>query len=349
MRTSAVMLSMQNYSLSKTNETTERYIMSTTTVELKRYFWILLFGSLVGCSSHAIKEVPKDSVPVLFVPGFGETGDDHEKWTDLKKLFKSKGYNLKVAHMPRFTSIDDGTKELLDEIKRHFPNENIKFHIIAKSMGGLSARKALHMEKDSMKNRVLSLSTISTPHHGTEIADNYLNPDNREWCIIPSELAEPFLSIFQKLGLNENGLTDAGSLLSPNKMIDFNNNVKDVSGIEYFSFRYKIDCDGSLCNEGNRDEISWTKPYPTNPLSACLHDIIYKRTGEENDGIVTLSSAKWGTPIGIYEGEHIALTLKPSLFNAAFSRYKNKEIWHEVFERVLDNLSAQKTTHPDWP
>lgn len=319
-------------------------------IAIRRCFGILLFGFLVGCSMQPVKEAPRAGTPVLYVPGFGETGKDHEEWSDLKKLFKDKGYDLKVARMPRFATIEVGAKELLKEIdERHFTDKNIKFHIVAKSMGGLSARQALHIEKNSMVNRVMSLSTISTPHLGTEIADNYLNKNNREWCFVPSGLADPFLIMVEKLGFDQNGLTDAGMELTTTSMEDFNKKVRDVDGIEYFSFRYKIDCGGLLCDDDKRDEITWIKPYPTNPLSACLHDIIYKRTGEENDGIVSVRSAKWGKAVGIYEGEHIAQTLKPSLINTIFSKYKGDEIWQEVFERVLEHLNAQKLTHPQWP
>lgn len=310
--------------------------------------WILLLSFLIGCSSQPIKDQSEVGIALLYVPGFGETGEEHDNWPEFKQYFKNRGYDLKVAIMPKFPTIAEGSSKLLVEIERHFPDKNLKFHIIAKSKGGLSARQALHDEKSLIANRVMSLSTISTPHLGTEIVDNYFDSNEREWCFLPSGLAEPFSLIFEKLGLGENGLTKASSELSPDKMEEFNQRVKDVPGIEYFSFQYKIDCGDTLCQKENK-RISWINPYPTNPLSACLHDIIYKRTGEENDGIVSVSSARWGTSVGIFEGEHIALTLKPSFFNSLFSRYKNKEIWTEAFGRVLDNLNEQKIYHSNWP
>ena len=321
--------------------------MEVVMLLIRRYFFgILLFSILIGCSSQPVKETPKVGIPVLYVPGFGETGKKNEEWHDLKKLFENKGYDLKVARMPRTAPIEEGSKALLEAIKHHFPDENIKFHIVAKSMGGLSARKALHTEKDSIVNRVMSLSTISTPHHGTEIADFYLDRNNRERCLIPRELTDPFFEIIGKLGFGNDELTEAGMNLTKKYMEEtFNKSVFDVAGIEYFSFQYKIDCGNSLCN---LDEISWINPYPINPLSACWHNIIYRTEGD-NDGIVSVKSATWGTPIGIYEGEHIALTHRPSLLFPVFSKYKGEEIWQKVFERVLDNLNAQKSTHPQWP
>lgn len=323
--------------------------MDVLMLAIRRYFlWILLFSNLIGCSLQPVKETPKAGIPVLYVPGFGESGKEHEKWPDLKKLFEDKGYDLRVARMPSVAPIEEGAEALLEEIKRHFPDKNIRFHIVAKSMGGLSARKALHESEktDSMVNRVMSLSTISTPHLGTEIADYYLDKDNRDRCVIPRELTDPFFIMIEKLGFGENGLTEAGRNLTTVYMREvFNKTVRNVEGIEYFSFQYKIDCGSSLCN---REKISWVNPYPTNPLSACWHNIIYRKAGV-NDGVVSVESAMWGTPVGIYEGEHIAQTLRPSLLFPIFSKYKGEEIWQKVFERVLDNLNAQKLTHPKWP
>lgn len=281
---------------------------------------------------------------MLYVPGLGEDGTSHEKWSELKDLFEERGYQIKVAHMPSFASIADGAQVLLEEIeKRHFTDKNIKFHIVAKSMGGLSARKVLHKEKESLMNRVMSLSTISTPHRGSEIADLYLDKD-RDWCFISKELARPLSSMIEKLGFGENGLTVAGRDLRTDNMAVFNKTIRDVKGILYFSFRYKIDCGGSLCD---LERISWVDSFPTNPLSACWHNIIFEKSGEENDGLVSVKSATWGIPIDDpYEGEHFAETAEPS---SAFSKYKNKEIWKEVFERVLDNLDKQKLSRPEWP
>jgi triacylglycerol lipase len=47
-----------------------------------------------------------------------------------------------------------------------------KVHIIAHSMGGLDARHLI--SRLGYSDRVASLSTISTPHHGTRIADELL-------------------------------------------------------------------------------------------------------------------------------------------------------------------------------
>ena len=52
-----------------------------------------------------------------------------------------------------------------------FPDPAGPIHIVAHSMGGLDARYLLHRDLAGLSARVASLSTISTPHWGSPIAD----------------------------------------------------------------------------------------------------------------------------------------------------------------------------------
>src|SRR5712692_3871085 len=67
-------------------------------------------------------------------------------------------------------SVEQRAKQLAEEIdQKKFPSGPI--HIIAHSMGGLDARRFLVEGPKSLTERVVSLSTIATPHHGSLIAD----------------------------------------------------------------------------------------------------------------------------------------------------------------------------------
>ncbi|MGC2697605.1 MAG: alpha/beta fold hydrolase [Candidatus Angelobacter sp.] len=85
------------------------------------------------------------------------------------------------AHFPNAlfptTAIDahvrDRAKTLATEINRRFPDGEI--HIIAHSMGGLDSRYLLSKNLLGLAGRVKSLSTISTPHWGSPVADLVLD------------------------------------------------------------------------------------------------------------------------------------------------------------------------------
>ncbi len=65
-----------------------------------------------------------------------------------------------------------------------------KVHIIGQSMGGLDARQMLYQERE-MANKVATLTTIGTPHHGAILAD-YLLTSGGEHLI---ESLRPFIDL----------------------------------------------------------------------------------------------------------------------------------------------------------
>jgi triacylglycerol esterase/lipase EstA (alpha/beta hydrolase family) len=327
-------------------------------------FWIWLsIILLAGCHAALPKQEPpaQELVPVLYVPGLGEDGEGFlEKWPELEELFKSKGYELKVAHMPGFGTIKHGADLLFCQIGEDrwpFSGKKRKFHIVAKSMGGLSARLMLHQQKEkrrSMAGLVMSLTTISTPHKGSEVADWYMDKNNWQRCTIPGELMKLSDYLGFGGGTDNNGLTAAGKELTTDYMKSFNTKVVNDNDIAYFSFSYKIDCSAN-------DPRCWVAPrYPVGMLSRCWHDVILKarqnkaRTDDTikdngaNDGLVSVDSATWGTPIGNFEGEHFAETANPNGILSPLFRYKYRAIWDEVFGRVINNLDNQNVTHPYW-
>jgi pimeloyl-ACP methyl ester carboxylesterase len=73
-----------------------------------------------------------------------------------------------------------------------------KVNIIAHSMGGLDARHMLFSDrnKEKIHERVASLTTISTPHHGTTFAD---------WGL---ENLSSIIPVARALGLDLNAFSD---------------------------------------------------------------------------------------------------------------------------------------------
>ncbi|MFQ5957355.1 MAG: lipase family alpha/beta hydrolase [Candidatus Brocadiales bacterium] len=132
-----------------------------------------------------------------------------------------------------------------------------KVNIIAHSMGGLDARYAI--SRLGMNDRVASLSTIATPHHGTAAAD---------WG---TKRLTQIASIMSKfLGCDLNTFHD----LTTDSCKRFNEEVKNVDDVKYFTYS------GSQV----KSKIS--------PLLWPLFDLIMREEGE-NDGLVSVRSARW--------------------------------------------------------
>lgn len=169
--------------------------------------------------------------------------------------------------------------ERAQDLKNYlFSNADVagrKVHIIAHSMGGLDSRYMI--SKLGMADRVLSVTTITTPHHGSPLAD------------IIQKGAGPLLNkLSTRLGVDVKGAAD----LTTDAGAQFNKNIPDVAGISYSTISAQFD--PPLIGPGS--------------LARFAHDIIEKTEGA-NDGLVSVQSAKlserpgW-TALDVWQANH---------------------------------------------
>ncbi|MGO9600423.1 MAG: esterase/lipase family protein, partial [Isosphaeraceae bacterium] len=85
----------------------------------------------------------------------------------IPEILRAAGNRVLVTRVHPIASVEFRAQRLGARILRAYPNEQI--HIIGHSMGGLDARRLLADE--TWRARVLSLTTIGTPHLGSYLAD----------------------------------------------------------------------------------------------------------------------------------------------------------------------------------
>lgn len=147
-----------------------------------------------------------------------------------------------------------------------------KVHIIAHSMGGLDARWCVSPgNAENIGQRVASLSTIATPHRGSPVADllvarplasgRSLGPQHRYNALVP--YLESVLGI---VDLTSEGLRR------------FNARCPDHPQVRYFAY-------AGRGRQGSR---------PTCRLLRPCYWLVARREGPENDGLVSVASARWG-------------------------------------------------------
>lgn len=162
------------------------------------------------------------------------------------------------------TRADDLKENVLDVLKR----ENCeKINIIAHSMGGLDARHMMFNDRNEGKihEHVASLTTISTPHAGSPFAD---------WGIDNLPFVIP---VAQKLGLDLNALTD----LRTDRCGEFNFNKEVVD--------FEFSCEKNIVFQTYAGRQDFMSIFDALKLSFY---IIEKQEGD-NDGLVSVESAKW--------------------------------------------------------
>ena len=118
--------------------------------------------------------VPQLRAPILLVHGLLGYGEVRVLGLRLACYFRgipellSKGGNrVLVTRVSPTGGVADRAAQLQAFLDRELSGEAV--HIIAHSMGGLDARYLI--SRLGMSRRVLSLTTIGTPHRGTAFAD----------------------------------------------------------------------------------------------------------------------------------------------------------------------------------
>ncbi|MET0388602.1 MAG: alpha/beta fold hydrolase [Polyangiales bacterium] len=182
---------------------------------------------------------------------------------------RARGHVVHVARVPPTASIELRAQQLARQIKRLDERVNI----VAHSMGGLDARLAI--ARYGLHDRVASLTTIGTPHHGTPLAD------------VAFVLGEWRRSrrLLSQLGWNIDGVYD----VSTARMLDFNRQVPDAPDVLYTNVVAAAD-----------------------PTAGGVHAMLaagYRyllRISGPNDGIVPAQSQRWGETLEEVDADHWA-------------------------------------------
>jgi triacylglycerol lipase len=191
---------------------------------------------------------------------------------------RTAGNRVLVARHSPTGGIGDRARQLKEQIDNEYPSEPV--HLISHSMGGLDSRHMItHL---GMANRVLSLTTLGTPHRGTAFAS---------WGV--RRFAPVLQPVFECLGLPHQAFLD----LTVEHCCEFNEMTPDVPGVRYFSVAGKITHD-------------WLHAHWKIPSS-----ILDKLEGD-NDGIVSVQSARYGESFEVWDGDHLSLINWPHVVTA---------------------------------
>jgi triacylglycerol lipase len=211
----------------------------------------------------------------------------------------SKFPNLRilVAQVPPTGTVEVRGTELGKQILQALqpgglldPNESI--HIIAHSMGGLDARFLLSPDNPgNMADRIVSLTTISTPHKGSPVADllvkllDPLNITGEEKLL--SQIIRERLSF---IGIEVGGLRN----LTTKEVERFNQRFRDNDGTQRFS----------VAGAGRNKKIFDIHLNTCGTLRLAYTLIKEVTGGADNDGLVSLDSAAWGNEPEVWFADH---------------------------------------------
>ncbi|KAI9269199.1 Alpha/Beta hydrolase protein [Phascolomyces articulosus] len=213
-------------------------------------------------------------------------------WGGIEEALAKLGAKVIVTKVPRTGSVWERAQELHAILKAILAGNHVNF--IAHSMGGLDCRSLLSHIRDR-PYKVESLTTISTPHQGSPVMDWF-----RDHVGVGATKLPPINNSEKKLS----SAKDYYNLLDPVvqkvvQMLDapayanlttdycqgfFNRNTPNDPNVAYYSYG------------ASTDIPPWT-------FLGLTRQIVDGKEGD-NDGIVSVESAKWGKYIKTLDAHH---------------------------------------------
>jgi len=185
----------------------------------------------------------------------------------IPELLRGAGNRVLVTRVHPIAGVEFRARRLGDRILGALGEEPV--HIIGHSMGGLDARWLL--AEAGWRKRVLSLTTIGTPHLGTSLADFAKLRVGRVYRLLES------------LGIDPRGLLD----ITRRSARRLHRRLGQIDDLPCFS----------VAGDPPWEEVTW-------PLQR-LYTVLGELEGS-NDGLVPVTSARaFGTPLTSWPADHL--------------------------------------------
>ena len=208
--------------------------------------------------------------PLFLVHGLGFR--DRKRlgyWGRIPKALEQHGAAVFFGGQDGGGSVEGNAAQLKERLEEILTETGCsKVNIIAHSKGGLEARSLISTL--GMGEHVASLTTISTPHHGSQTVDRLLR--------LPAFLVRACASLcnvsFRLMGDKAPDALAAFHMLSTGAAGEFNQRTPDVPGVYYQSYAFVL-------SHSRSDMLLFLPHLAVNWVEG------------ENDGLLTPASARW--------------------------------------------------------
>lgn len=215
--------------------------------------------------------------PILLVHGVGWRDRTlFNAWGRIPQYLKRHGAHLFYGEHEAWGTIAQNGAQIAARIRDVIEQTGAqKVNIIAHSRGGIDARYAITTL--GMGSQVVSLTTMNTPHHGVRFADTATKLKQP----IYRRLATAVNFLFRKAGDETPDFLSSTMAFRTERSKEFNRDTPNDPSVSYQSYTSVM-----------------TRP-SSDRLLAVPYRVI-KALGEENDGLVSVDSARWGEFRGVF-------------------------------------------------
>ena len=217
--------------------------------------------------------------PIFMVHGMGYRDHKHlGYWGRIPKVLEANGAKVYFSGQDSNGSVEGNARQLekrLNEVLKESGAE--KVNIIAHSKGGLESRYLISTM--GYADKIASLTTLSTPHHGSVTVDKLL-----KFPAAPVKAGCKVCDLwFRILGDKSPDTYSAINLFRTDTMEKFNAENPDMEGPYYQSY-------GFVMKRAFGD------------ITMCIPWLVVNAFEGENDGLLAPRAIKWTNFKGVYSG-----------------------------------------------
>lgn len=240
------------------------------------------------CDKENLSFIRKESdicatkYPIIMLHGIGFRDVKYVNyWGRIPKELIKYGANIYYGHQEAWGTVENNAREVQEKIYEIMKENNCsKVNIIAHSKGGLDARFLI--TGLNMGEHIASLTTISTPHRGSEVMKLLVKLPNGVYKFITNLIDKTYKKLGDK---NPNAYISSRQLL-PSYCEDFNKRIHDDNRVFYQSY------------------TSVMKNIFSDSLLCVPYGIMKIMGSGDNDGLVSIESAKWGNFKGTFRNRY---------------------------------------------
>ena len=237
--------------------------------------------------------------PIVLMHGMGGTGsffDLLDYFYEVPQELTSQGYSVHYFAVEPYDPIASRAAEWVDHLDDLVAQgQGRRFNLVGHSQGGLDARYLIW--EHAYASRVASLTTISSPHRGTPMADVVTGAV--DISPLDGEILDAALTALSYLmGMGEQEAAEAMADISTEGMAEFNDLYPDHPDVPYYSWA------GHSCGILELQCILDYNGEVVNILLGPTYTLIWA-FGYANDGMVPVESAQWGEFLGELPADHM--------------------------------------------
>ena len=256
--------------------------------------------------------------PLIMVHGIGFRDLRYfNYWGRAPRYLKQSGATVYYGHQKAWGTIEENAAAIAQTIDHALDETGAsKVNIIAHSKGGLDCRYVItHL---GYADKVASLTTMSTPHRGSEFVV-FLNRLPKP---VFRKLTQTLDQSFSVLGDDKPDSYRSSQQLTPAYCKDFNERTPDAEGVLYQSYT---------------SVMRWSF---SDSLLFFPHLVMWLITGEANDGLVTESSARWGNYLGTLKSKSLRGISHGDIIDLKREDIKGFDSI-EVYQSIVQNLKQR--------